>query len=97
MQKPALESMDVYAALVDYQQDRPWERKGTGDVSHGWGMYRLPLYHLRNVLQHLRLNRATNSKVGVKCVSKPVEKLLAMVTGNYPKRLLLKRLETRQF
>ncbi len=36
--------MGIYAALVDYQKDRPWEDTGTGDDSHEWCMYQLPLY-----------------------------------------------------
>jgi hypothetical protein len=55
--------IDLYAALVDCQQDRLWEGVGTGDDSHEGGMFWLPLYHSRNMLHYLCLNRGSNPKV----------------------------------
>ena len=58
--------MGIYAAWVDYEKHRPWKDTGTGDDSHEWCMYLLPLYQSCNALHHLQLKRDYGAKVVVK-------------------------------
>jgi len=73
---------DLYAALVDYLQDHRRDGVGTGDDSHERGIFRLPLYYLRNMLHYLRLNWVSNPKVVRRKSQRWSLSIASMVTSN---------------